>query len=397
MFKRRLEDELRAAASRMPVVTLTGPRQSGKTTLVRHVFPDHAYVSLERPDERSRALSDPLGFLARFRRGVILDEVQRVPELLSYVQVEVDREDFPGRFILTGSQNLLLMESVSQTLAGRTAVLRLLPLSLAELLGREPLRPDRLNVLTEGGDPPTEDMWATLWAGFYPRIHDRHLPAHSWLADYRRTYLERDLRDVLRVMDLDAFDRFMRLTAARTAQELNLTSLADDAGISQPTAKQWLTVLRIGYIVTLIPPHHANFRKRLRKRPKLHFLDTGLCCHLLGINNAHILENHPLRGSIFESFVAAEIIKSFENTGRQAPLYHWRDATGHEIDLLLDFGDSLLPVEVKSGLTVRSDSLNNLRWWADLETNPNTSGLLVHGGNEAYSFQGMTVLPWFLS
>ncbi|MCD4749696.1 MAG: ATP-binding protein, partial [Thermoanaerobaculales bacterium] len=386
----------RAAASRMPVVTLTGPRQSGKTTLVRHVFPDHYYVSLERPDERSRALSDPLGFLARFRRGVILDEVQRAPELLSYIQVEVDRDDSPGRFILTGSQNLLLMESVSQTLAGRTAVLRLLPLSFSELFSREALSPERLDVPTEVGDPPSQDMWTTLRAGFYPRIHDRGLPPDSWLADYRRTYLERDLRDVLRIMDLDAFDRFMRLAAARTAQELNLTSLADDVGISQPTAKQWLTVLRVGYIVTLIPPHHTNFRKRLRKRPKLHFLDTGLCCHLLGINTAQVLENHPLRGSILESFVATEIIKSFENSGRQAPLYHWRDATGHEIDLLLDFGDHLLPIEVKSGRTVRGDSLNTLRWWVDLEGNPNTSGVLVHGGNDAYGFQGMTVRPWFL-
>lgn len=397
MFKRQMEDELRAAADRMPVVMLTGPRQSGKTTLVRHVFPDHDYVSLERPDERSRAMSDPLGFLARFRRGVILDEVQRAPELLSYIQVDVDQEDLPGRFILTGSQNLLLMESVSQTLAGRTAVLRLLPLSLAELFGREPLRPERLDEATEVGEPPAREMWPTLWAGFYPRIHDRSLPPDSWLADYRRTYLERDLRDVLRVMDIDAFDRFMRLAAARTAQELNLTSLADDAGISQPTAKQWLTVLRVGYIVTLIPPHHENFRKRLRKRPKLHFLDTGLCCNLLGITNAQILENHPLRGSIFESFVASEIIKSFENSGRQAPLFHWRDASGHEIDLLLAFGDRLLPVEVKSGITVRSDSLNNLLWWLDLEKNPNTSGTLIHGGSQGYGFRGMTVRPWFLS
>lgn len=380
----------------MPVVTLTGPRQSGKTTLVRHVFPDHDYVSLERPDERSRAISDPLGFLARFPRGVILDEVQRVPELLSYIQVDVDQEDVPGRFILTGSQNLLLMESVSQTLAGRTAVLRLLPLSLSELLGREPLRPEKLDDPTEVGEIPVLEMWPTIWAGLYPRIHDRSLPPESWLADYRRTYLERDLRDVLRVMDIDAFDRFMRLTAARTAQEINLSSLADDAGISQPTAKQWLTVLRVGYIVTLIPPHHENFRKRLRKRPKLHFLDTGLCCNLLGITSAQILENHPLRGSIFESFVASEIIKSFENTGRQAPLFHWRDASGHEVDLLIEFGDRLLPVEVKSGLTVRGDSLNNLRWWLDLERNPNTTGVLVYGGGQGYGFRGMAVRPWFL-
>jgi len=214
MVRRALARELQSAARRMPVVTLTGPRQSGKTTLVRWTFPRHGYTSLERPDERSRAREDPLGFLTGFRGGVILDEVQRVPELLSYVQSAVDEDDRPGRFILTGSQNLLIMQKISQTLAGRTAVLRLLPLTLAELTGRKPVDPRRLDAPPRRVSPLKLDPWATIWAGFYPRIHDQGLQPDRWLADYFRTYVERDLRDVLRVMDLDAFERFVRLAAA---------------------------------------------------------------------------------------------------------------------------------------------------------------------------------------
>jgi hypothetical protein len=396
MFRRFLARELRAAARRLPVVTLTGPRQSGKTTLVRQVFPRHAYTSLERPDERARAREDPLGFLARFTGGVVLDEVQRVPELLSYVQVAVDEDARPGRFVLTGSQNILLMHGISQTLAGRTAVLRLLPLSLAELLGRPAVDPRRLDTRPGPTRPPAADPWPTIWAGFYPRIHARKLPADRWLADYHRTYVERDLRDVLRVLDLDAFERFLRLAAARTGQDLNLAALASDAGVSQPTAKQWLTALRIGFIVTLLPPHHASFRKRLRKRPRLHFLDTGLVCHLLGIRDPATLERHPLRGAIFETFVVSELTKAFENAGREAPLFFWKDATGHEIDVVVDLGDRLLPVEVKSGITVASDALDGLRWWTGLAGNRNKTGVLVHGGREAFTQRGFTVLPWFL-
>jgi uncharacterized protein len=397
MFRRLLSTRLAAAARQMPVVTVTGPRQSGKTTLVRHTFPDATYVSLESPDDRAESLQDPRGFLARFPGQVILDEVQRAPDLLSFIQVAVDRDDRPGRFLLTGSQNLLLMEKVSQTLAGRTARLRLLPLSVSELFSREPIDPLRLDEVSSTASPPPEKtLWETVWTGFYPRIHDKLLPPTSWLADYHRTYVERDLRDVLRVMDLDSFERFVRLTAARSGQELNLTSLAEDAGISQPTARHWLSALQIGFLVTMLPPHHANFSKRLRKRPKLHFVDSGLLCYLLGIQSPETLERHPLRGAIFESFVAGEIAKAFENQGREAPLFFWRDVTGHEIDLLVDTGDRLLPVEVRSGVTVASDSLDGLCWWTGLPGNPNRRGILVHGGSEARARDGFSILPWFL-
>jgi predicted AAA+ superfamily ATPase len=398
MFQRLLTRTLQTAAARMPVVTLIGPRQSGKTTLVRHAFPKHAYVSLEQPDLRNEARDDPRAFLSRFSHDAILDEVQRVPDLLSYIQVAVDTEDRPGRYILTGSQNFLLMEKVSQTLAGRTAVLHLLPLSLSELLARRHLAPERLGVSRPRvGPPPKQDLWETIWAGFFPRIHDKHLPASTWLADYHRTYVERDLRDVLRVMDLDAFERFVRLAAGRTGQVLNIASLAEDAGIRQPTAKHWLTALRIASLIVLLPPHRVNFSRRLRRRPKLHFLDTGLVCYLLGIRDAVTLERHPLRGAIFESFVVGELVKSFAHTGREAPLYHWKDTADHEIDILVDLGDRLLPIEVKSGVTLPADALDTLRWWCALPGNDNQAGVLVHGGGEVRERGGFTILPWFLT
>ncbi|MFC1706840.1 ATP-binding protein [Planctomycetota bacterium] len=395
MFGRHLTPVLLEVAETMPVVTLLGPRQSGKTTLVRHAFPDHQYVSLEQPDVRMAAIEDPRGFLAEAEGGAILDEIHRAPNLLSYLQVDVDEDDRPGRYILTASQNLLLMEKVSQTLAGRTALLRLLPLSLGELCGWPAKDPTAWHRARPVESPPERELWETLFAGFYPRIHDKGLSPTRWLADYVRTYVERDLRDVLKVMDLDGFERFLRLAAGRTARELNLSSLASDVGITQPTAKAWLSALRVGSIVTVLPPHHANFSKRLRKRPKLHFLDTGLVCYLLGIRDPETLRRHPLRGAVFESFVVSELVKTFEHAGEEAPLFFWKDATGHEIDVLLDLGLHLVPVEAKSGMTVANDAFAGLRWWLDLPGNPNRAGLIVYGGAEPSRRPGTFVRPWF--
>ena len=400
MLRRHLTEALRAAAASYPVVTLTGPRQSGKTTLVQALFADHRYVSLEAPDIRARAIEDPRSFLAQGDR-LILDEIQRAPELLSYIQGLVDADRRPGRFVLTGSQNLLLMEAVSQTLAGRTAFLRLYPLSLAELSEWGPLDPlnlDRLDVTPAslGSRPPRRGLWDTLVEGFYPRIHDRGIPASEWLADYFRAYVERDVREVMQISDARSFERFVRLAAAHTAQELNLASLASDVGITQQTAGRWLTALEIGYLATTLPPHHANYRKRLRKRPRFHFLDTGLVCYLLDIRDAGTLERHPLRGAVFESFVVSELVKSFAAMRRDPPLYFWRDATGHEIDILIDAGGRVVPVEVKSGQTVAGDAVDPLAWWTSLPSNPNRGGVLVHGGGESFEFKGFRVLPWFL-
>ena len=401
MLPRHLTGALRAAAAANPVVTLTGPRQSGKTTLVRAAFPAHRYLSLEAPDERARALADPRGVLAAAKgRGLILDEIQRAPELLSYIQVLVDEHDEPGRFILTGSQNLLLMASVSQTLAGRTALLRLHPLSLAELHERPPLDPLNLDGAAgspaETAGPPPRDLWRTLVNGFYPRIHARNLPAQPWLADYLRTYVERDLREVLQVSDPRSFENFVRLAAARTAQEVNFSALAADAGVTQQTAKRWLAALEIGFLATTLPPHHASYRKRLRKRRRLHFLDTGLVCYLLDIPDARTLERHPLRGAIFESFVVSELVKVFAARRRDPPLSWWRDAAGREIDVLVDAGGRIVPVEVKSGRTVPADAVDTLAWWTALPGNPNRGGVLVHGGTGRFEFRGFRVLPWYL-
>ncbi len=396
MFARHLTPALRKAAATYPVVTLTGPRQSGKTTLVRAEFADHLYVSLEAPDVRMQALEDPRSLLAQSDRMVI-DEIQRAPDLLSYIQVMVDEDRRAGRFIVTGSHNLLLMKSVAQTLAGRTAVLALHPLSLAELRGRERIDAANLDrVDTAGWTPPDESLWETLVTGFYPYIHDRRVDAGDWLADYFRTYVERDLREVERVSDLPTFENFVRLAAARTGQELNLSALANDVGVTQQTVRRWLHALQVGYLVTTLPPHFASYRKRIRKRPRLHFLDPGLACYLLGIRDAATLERHPLRGSMFESFVVAELVKHLTAVRRDAPLYHWRDATGHEIDILIDAGDRLIPVEVKSGGTVPTTACDTIHWWTSLPGNPNRGGVLIHGGQRTFDFRGVRVLPWFI-
>ena len=297
--------------------------------------------------------------------------------------------------MLTGSQNFLLMQNITQTLAGRTALFTLLPFSMSELHGYSAFDPTRLDQPTPLAEPRTS-MWEMIWTGLYPRIHDRQLDPQRWLADYHRTYVERDLREVLRVMDLDGFERFVRLAAARTGQELNYASLASDAGVSKPTVKQWITALRISSLITLLMPHHQNYRKRLRKRPKLHFLDTGLVCFLLGIGSPSVLENHPLRGAIFESFVVSEIFKAFVHSGREAPLYHWRDSTGHEVDVIIDLGESLVPVEITSALTLASDVMGNLKWWTRIGDNPNKSGVLVHGGKACHLREGFCVRPWWV-
>jgi len=394
MLDRHLTPMLRAAAATNPVVTLMGSRQSGKTTLVREVFPNHHYLSLEAPDLRARAIEDPRGLLAD-GGNLILDEIQRTPELLSYIQVLVDEDDRPGRFILTGSQNLLLSRSVSQTLAGRTALLQLFPFSVAELLGRPAIDPRQLDDLA-AEEVPEKERWQLLWQGFYPRIHDKGLIASEWLGDYLRTYVERDLQEVMQVGDRRAFETFLRLAAARTAQELNLAGLAADVGVTQQTARRWLSALEIGFLTTTLPPHHVNYRKRLRKRPRLHFLDSGLVCYLLGIPDADTLARHPLRGAIFESYVVSELVKSFAHLRREPPLFFWRDTTGHEIDILVDLGDRVIPIEIKAGETVATDATRSLSWWTAIPANTHRGGVLVYGGTESFSFKGIKVLPWFL-
>lgn len=396
MIKRTLATRLKTAAGEFPVVTLTGPRQSGKTTLVRAVFKNHGYASLEAPDQRSFALEDPRGFLGQFDAPVILDEIQRVPELFSYIQVLVDEHpDWKGRFILTGSQNFLLLASISQSLAGRTAVLHLLPFSLAELAGRKPLALDSLGrTVPKTIKKAPMGLLETLHTGFYPRVHDKHLPARSWLDSYYQTYVERDVRNVLNVGDVETFGRFVRLAAGRCGQLLNLSGMASDCGVSHTTARRWLSVLEASFIVTLLRPHHKNFGKRLIKSPKIYFLDTGLLCYLLQVQAPGELLHRAERGAVFESFVVAELCKNFMHRGEQPRLYFWRDAAGHEVDILVDLAGNLVPLEVKSAETVASDFFDSLVYWRNLAGDRESPLSMVYGGDRAFRRSGVLVYPW---
>jgi predicted AAA+ superfamily ATPase len=395
MIPRILHPILLEAAKALPVVTLTGPRQSGKTTLVRAAFPDLPYTTLEAPDTRQRAAEDPRGFLGGFRDGAILDEIQRVPDLSSYIQEIVDEDPRPGRFILTGSQNLLLMDRISQSLAGRTRILHLFPFSLSELEKRAPWDPDSDAVPAASRTPGVvRDLHTTLHAGFFPRIHDQGLDPVSWLADYRTTYVERDLREIVNVRDLEAFARFLGLCAGRSGQLLNASSLGNDAGVDHTTVRRWLSVLEASFLVHLLRPHHRNFGKRLIKSPKLHILDPGLLCSLLGITRPDDLKVHPLRGAVFESFLMAELVKAYAHRGRRLPLFFWRDSSGHEIDFLIERGPRFLAIEAKAGETVPTSFFDGLTWWRDLVGEENTDGLILHGGDQAFTYRDMAARSW---
>ena len=380
MVHRCLASRLEEAAASFPVVTLTGPRQSGKTTLCRAEFPDKVYANLEAPDTRAFALDDPRGFLAQFPDGAVLDEIQRAPELLSYLQVLVDENPLPGRWILTGSQNLAMMDSVNQSLAGRTAVLRLLPMSFDEM--------------TEFANAP-QTLNEVLFTGGYPRILDQNIPASDWLASYVSTYIERDVRQLSKVGDLNTFQKFVALCAGRTGQLLNYSNLAADCGITQPTAKKWLSILEASYLVFLQPSWSGNHRKRLVKMPKLHFLDVGLACWLLGIRAPEHLEAHPLRGALFETWVATEVWKHRLHRGISGPLNFYRDKTGLEADILIQESEYTLLAEAKAGQTVASDSFKPLnRVAATLEESSSLRKVLVYGGEELQERTDVLLLPW---
>ena len=383
MIERLLQPRLLDLATRYPILTLTGPRQSGKTTLSRMAFPRHPYVSLENPAQREFAEEDPTAFLARYREGAIIDEVQRVPQIFSYLQGLVDEDPRPGRFLLTGSQNLALVDAVTQSLAGRTTLTELLPLSLEEIR-RFP--------------EPLDDLDALLWSGGYPRIYERHLPAHEWLADYTATYVERDVRQLLKVGDLLVFQTFLRLCAGRTGQILNLSSLANDCGISQPTARAWLSVLEASYIVFRLPPFFANLGKRLIKAPKLYFYDVGLASSLLNIGNPLQIQSHPLRGAFFETWVVSEVAKAFLHRGRRPQLSFYRDRAGLEIDLLIERGTDLVALEIKSGQTPPGHAFSVFERLASAFSGPTAPRIarrvVVYGGEETQERTPGTLLSW---
>lgn len=382
MFHRSIATLVLKRAAQFPVVLVTGPRQSGKTTLARSLFSGHRYVSLEAPDQRLRVRDDPRGFLREVADGAVIDEVQNVPELLSYLQGEVDDRPKPGRFVLTGSQNFALSASVSQSLAGRVGLAELLPLSVGELAAA--------GLLT--------DVWGTVFRGGYPALYDRHIEPSDWFAGYVATYVERDVRQLLNVTDSVAFETFVALCAARTAQLVDLSQLGAAAGVTQPTARKWLSVLEASYLTFRLPPFLRNVGKRLVKTPKLHFFDSGLLCYLLRIRTPEQLLLHPLRGAIFETWAISEIAKLYRNAGERPSLSFFRDRHGLEVDGVIELARSCCAVEVKSGETVASDAFASLDKVLSLlgtgPESPQTSGALVYAGSEQWSRNDIAVLPW---
>jgi len=397
MIRRTLQKHIITASRHYPVITITGPRQSGKTTLARAAFADYDYISLEDLDARSFAKEDPRGFLGQFKNNVVLDEVQRAPDLFSYIQTIVDAEDRPGRFVLTGSQNFLLLSSISQSLAGRCAIFHLLPFTLNELRATSPFPVAKIgSALPDGGHPPDEDLSKVLFRGFYPRIIDKKLAPQDWLKNYYQTYIERDVRDIVNIGDLKTFQRFTALCAGRSGQLLNYSSLASDCGITHTTARRWLSVLEASFLILLLKPHYQNFRKRLVKTPKLYFLDSGLLCLLLRIHKAEDLYFHAARGAIFESFVLSELIKRKFHNNLNVDFSFWRDSTGHEVDCIIEHGNNTVPVEIKSGSTVNRDYFNGLDYWLNLaKKEKDHPAALIYGGDNTMLRNGIHIYSWW--
>lgn len=381
MIPRQLSSHLKKMAGLFPVLTITGPRQSGKTTLARAAFPNHAYVNLENLDDRAAANEDPRGFLTRFsnERGVIVDEAQKVPELFSYLQLIVDESRKLGKYILTGSQNFLLLEFISQSLAGRVAVNHLLPFSLKELRKGT------------GNTSPLNDI---IYTGLFPAIYDRNIPAGDYYPNYLQTYIERDVRLLKNIGNLNQFRIFLQLCAGRIGQMVNLSSIGTEAGIDAKTVRSWLSVLEASFIVFLLPPYFKNFNKRIVKQQKLYFCDTGLVCSLLGLTSADQIQDFYLRGSLFENFVISEYRKMALHRGQIPRLYFWRDNTGNEIDLLVDHGTALNAIEIKSGMTLNQSFFNGLKKFQKFSGISEKNCFLVYGGDRDVPRKDAHVVHW---
>ncbi|MCP5492667.1 MAG: ATP-binding protein [Chlamydiales bacterium] len=365
MYQRRLQKEVLELAQGLPVVTITGPRQSGKTTLVRHCFPNKPYINLESPDVRNAAIADPRGFFSRLPDGAILDEIQRAPELLSYIQVIVDEAKKKGMFILTGSQQIEVHEAISQSLAGRVGLLQLLPMSLGEL--------------SNAGFDLTIDQ--ALVQGGYPRIFADQLNPTKVYRSYFETYIERDLRQVIQVKDLSLFQNFMMLCAGRIGQVVNFVSLSNDVGVSVNTIKQWLSILEASFVIIRLRPYFENFGKRLVKSPKLFFSDTGLAAFLLGIENAEQMRRDPLRGNLMENLVFLELYKARINQGLDPRLYYFRDSSGNEVDFIYQRARELIPIEVKAAQTYHSSFFKTLEYFKKVVKNRCPKGYVIYAGD----------------
>jgi len=383
MYKRTISKQLIESLKKYPVLTLLGPRQSGKTTLVRDIFNDYDYQSLEDPDIREMAAFDPRGFLGQLSEFAILDEIQRVPELTSYIQTIVDEPSNSRKFILTGSNGLLLVDTVTQTLAGRTELFELYPLSVSEITQKQ----------------SETSLNEFLFYGGYPRIYDLKLNPTKWLKSYFQLYVEKDIRLITNITNLDLFEKFIKLTAGRVGQLINASSLSNEVGVSSPTITGWISALKSTYICFTLKPHFKNFNKRIVKTPKLYFYDTGLLCYLLGINSIEQLDIHPLRGNIFENFIVSEYLKKKNNTGEEIELYFWRDQKGHEIDLIEDRSSYLFPIEIKLSETFNKQFIKNIEYLNKLQA-PAVSkipikGNLIYSGSNENQYKNIQLENWF--
>lgn len=381
-ISRKIASHLKRLAQQFPVIAVMGPRQSGKTTVTRQVFPEYAYVTMEDLDKRRIAQEDPRGFFATYagHKGLIIDEVQEVPELLSYMQGIVDQEYRPGFFILTGSQNFLMYEKITQTLAGRMALLTLLPLSIQELADAQ-LLPENLESL--------------VIKGMYPRVYAQPIDMHIWCTNYIATYVEKDVRQVLQITDVVTFQRFLKLCAARIGNLLNYAELARDCDISPNTAKAWISILESSYILKLLYPYHNNFSKRVIKSPKLYFYDTSLACSLLGIKTNEDLFNHPFKGALFESLMVSEIFKYNYNNNMTPEIYFWRDIQGHEIDVVIEKNFAItVPVEIKAGRTITKTFFKGLTDWKVITNQESVQSYIIYGGDEHFDLENGHVVSW---
>jgi uncharacterized protein len=380
IFYRKLTDILIEAAQQFRVVTILGPRQSGKTTLAQTVFTNHRYISLEDLDIRAQATQDPREFLEFHKNpfGLILDEIQNVPSLLSYIQTYVDREKINGYFILTGSQNFLVNQTITQTLAGRMAILTLMPLSISELSQTQML-------------PNSMELF--IYKGSYPQLYAQTTNPRLWYSSYITAYIERDVRQVTTINELMTFKLFMQLCAGRIGQLLNIASLANDCGIPQRLAEKWLSLLQASYVILLLQPHYQNFSKRLVKTSKLYFFDTGIACSLLGIESEEQVRSHYLRGGLVENMIITDLIKQYYNQARTPQVYFWRDNHGHEIDCIIERGTQLFPIEIKAGRTISSDYFEGIDYWNKISGNNPAYSLIIYGG-EGQKRAAATVYNW---
>lgn len=399
MIRRSLEIQIRRYSNEYPIVAIVGPRQSGKTTLVRHMFPEHKYLSMENLDIRHMAQDDPRGFLDDYGKNLILDEVQRVPILFSYLQERVDMDESPASYVLTGSQQFLLIEKITQSLAGRIITFQLYPFSCSELYEASPDKNiDSVFKIKPGyiRNGREIDIFETIFTGMYPRIHDKKLDARKWIENYILTYIERDIRSLVNVDNLKLFENFLKICASMSGQLINYTSISNTVGISQPTVKKWMSLLDTSGILFILPPHHKNFKKRLVKTPKLYFADTGILASLLSIRSPDELKGHPLFGNIFETFIISELYKRVYHTGEKPPFYFWRDKTGNEIDLIVNIGSKLLPIEIKASKTYHPELKSNLSAWLNLKGNSSEKGYVIYRGEDIVGKKSaVSFIPWW--